>query len=373
MNAALSMSASITQTLLGESPRLRRQVRYWALTLGIYLACALLLAVEVAVGAAAPGPARWLALALAVGPMLFYLPLRASEGLGLSPALLAQGQAVFAIACIVAAYGVTGPARGCTLAILLVVLVFCSFTLTPRQAHAMTLYALLLLGATMVVMNALEPQRYETGQEFVHFTLAAIMLGAVSFLNGQLSLLRGRLKAQKQELAEALARIQDMATRDDLTLLANRRHMNELLAYEKQRHDRKGHTLCLALIDIDHFKRINDSHGHAAGDAALRAFATQALGAVRTTDVLARWGGEEFLLLLPDTELGAATQVLARIQERIAALRVEVADAAALQLTFSAGLTASRAGDSVAHVIERADRAMYAAKAGGRNRVLCEC
>ena len=102
-------------------------------------------------------------------------------------------------------------------------------------------------------------------------------------------------------------------------------------------------------------------------------FAKQALGAVRTTDVLARWGGEEFLLLLPDTELGAATQVLARIQERIAALRVDAAGAAPLQLTFSAGLTASRTVDSVAHLIERADRAMYAAKAGGRNRVLCEC
>ncbi|HRI17316.1 MAG TPA: diguanylate cyclase [Burkholderiaceae bacterium] len=338
-----TMTLGLARSFLGDSPRLRRQVQYWALTLGIYLACVLLLAVEVATGAADARAARWLSLVLVAGPLLWYLPLRASEYLGLSPAVLALLQAVFAIACIVAAYAVIGPARGSTLAILLVVMVFCAFTLTPHQAHALTLYALLLLGATMLAMNRLEPERYETGQEVVHFTLAAIMLGAVSFLTGQLSLLRQRLKAQKAELAEALARIQELATRDDLTLLANRRHMNELLAYEMQRHQRKDQTLCLALIDIDHFKRVNDTYGHAAGDEALRQFAREAQCAIRSTDILARWGGEEFLLLLPDTELGAATQVLSRIQGRIAALRV-AAGASNFGLTLSAGLTASRRG-----------------------------
>jgi diguanylate cyclase len=367
-----SVTHSLIATVLGASPRLRRQVQYWALTLGIYAVCVLLLVAEVSAGAADPWRAHLLAQVLAIGPLLFYLPLRASERLGLTPALLAQAQAVFAIACVVAAYAVIGPARGATLAILLVVMVFCAFTLTPRQAHAMSLYALALLGLVMVAMNRIEPDRYEAAQEVVHFTLAAIVLGAVSFLTGQLSLLRGRLKAQKAELAQALARIQHLATRDDLTLLANRRHMNELLAHERLRHDRKGQTMCVALIDIDHFKRINDTHGHLAGDAALREFAQAAQAAVRGADVLARWGGEEFLLLLPETELGAATQVLARIRARIAELRVDVAEGS-LELTFSAGLTASEPGEAVSAAIERADRAMYAAKAGGRNRVMCEC
>ena len=367
----MSVSASLAQAFLGDTPRLRRQVRYWALTIGIYAACALLLAAEVSAGAAAPGAAKQLAMALAAGPLLFYLPLRASEVLGLSPSLLARAQAVFAIACIVAAYAVIGPARGSTLAILLVVMVFCAFTLTPGQAHAMSLFALVLLGSVMWLMSRSDPQRFEPGQELVNFTLAAVLLAAVSFLTGQLSLLRGRLKAQKTELAEALVRIEQMATRDDLTLLANRRHMNELLAYEKQRHERKGHTLCVALIDIDHFKRVNDTHGHAAGDRVLREFAKSAQAAVRTTDVLGRWGGEEFLLMLPDTELGAAAQVLARMQDRVAGLQVDVGGAP-LNVTFSAGVTASRAGEPIAAAIERADRAMYAAKAAGRNRVVRE-
>ncbi len=367
----MSIPSRMVRALAGSGDRLRRQVLYWAITLGLYAVCVLLLVVEVNAGLAAARPVAWLVGAIALGALLFYGAVRASEQLRLSPSVLAMAQAVYAIGCIVAAYALIGPARGSTLAILLVVLVFCAFALTPRQAHAMSLFAIVLLGATMLVMNRIEPQRYEAQQEFVNFTLAASMLAAVSFLTGQLSLLRHKLKAQKTELAEALVRIQEMATRDDLTLLANRRHMNELLVYEKQRHDRKGHTLCVALLDIDWFKRVNDTHGHAAGDQVLRGFAQQALSAVRSTDVLARWGGEEFLLMLPDTELHAATHVLGRMQARISALRLAAGEAT-LQVTFSAGLTVSRPGEPIASAIERADRAMYVAKAAGRNRIVTE-
>jgi diguanylate cyclase (GGDEF)-like protein len=363
--------SSLARVVAGASPRLQRQVLYWAITVGLYAVCVAVLVFEVASGMAAARPVAWLVAAIAIGVLAFYVPVRASGLLRLPPSALAIAQAVYAIGCIVAAYALIGPDRGCTLAILLVVLVFCAFALTPRQARSMSVFAILLLGTAMLVMNRLEPQRYGAPQELVHFALATCMLAAVAFLTGELTLLRQRLKAQKTELAEALARIQEMATRDDLTLLANRRHMNELLAYEKQRHDRKGRTLCLALLDIDWFKRVNDTHGHAAGDQVLRDFARQAQSAVRGADTLARWGGEEFLLMLPDTELHAARQVLARIQAEISALRPVVRDAA-LQITFSAGLTASRPEERIASAIERADRAMYAAKAGGRNRIVVD-
>jgi len=367
----MSIPSSVVHALAGAGARQQRQVLYWAITLGLYAVCVLLLVVEVHTGVAAAQPVTWLVAAIAIGALLFYVPVRASERLGLSTSMLAMAQAVYAISCIVVAYAMIGPARGCTLAILLVVLVFCAFALTPRQAHGMSLFAIVLLGAAMLVMNRIEPRHYDAPQEFVHFILAASMLAAVSFLTGQLSLLRHRLKAQKTELADALARIQEMATRDDLTLLTNRRHMTELMAYEKLRHDRKGHTLCLALLDIDWFKRVNDTHGHAAGDQVLRGFAQQALSAIRSTDVLARWGGEEFLLMLPDTELVPATQVLGRIQAKVSALRLAAADAT-LQVTFSAGMTASRPGEPLSNAIERADRAMYTAKAAGRNRIVTE-
>ncbi|HRP28036.1 MAG TPA: diguanylate cyclase [Burkholderiaceae bacterium] len=365
----MTLASQLSCAFAGTDARLRRQVVYWAITVGLYAVCVLLLAFQVRVGVADPDVVSMLVTILVAGTLLFYVPVRMSRRLALSPSLLAMAQAVFAIGCIVAAYAAIGPARASTLAILVVVLVFCAFALTPRQSHAMSALAVALLGATMVAMNRLQPDRYPASQELVNFVIAASMLAAVTFLTGRLSLLRDKLKAQHAELAQALARIQEMATRDDLTLLTNRRHMNELLAYEKERHDRKGRALSIALLDIDWFKRVNDAHGHAAGDNVLRDFAQQALGAVRATDVLARWGGEEFLLMLPDTEPQAAAMVLERMRARIAAHAFSTGESP-LRISFSGGLTSARKGETIAAMIARSDAALYAAKAGGRDRIV---
>ncbi len=365
----MTFASHLSHVFVGSDARSRRQVLYWAITVGLYAVCVLLLVFESRVGVADPAVVSLLVSIIVAGTLMFYVPVRMSQRLSLSPSLLAMAQAVFAITGIVASYATIGPARGGTLAILVVVLVFCSFALTPRQSYAMSAFAIVLLGVTMLVMNRLQPERYAAGLEFVHFTLAATMLGAVTFLTGRLSELRNKLKNQRAELAQALERIQKMATRDDLTLLTNRRHMNELLAYEKERHDRKGHALSLALLDIDWFKRVNDVHGHAAGDEVLRDFARQALGAVRSTDVLARWGGEEFLVMLPDTEPQAAAMVLERMRAQMAAHEFSAGEVP-LKISFSAGLTVARSGEPIADTIARSDAALYAAKAAGRNRVV---
>ena len=365
----MTFASHLSHAFVGTGARLRRQVGYWAITVGLYAVCVLLLVYQSRAGIADPGAVSLLVTVLAAGTLMFYVPVRMSQRLALSPSLLAMTQAVFAIGCIVAAYAAIGPARGSSLAILVVVLVFCAFALTPRQSNAMSAFAVALLGLVMIVMSRLQPERYPASQEVVNFTVAASMLAAVTFLTGRLSLLRDKLKTQRAELAQAFARIQEMATRDDLTLLTNRRHMNELLAYEKERHDRKGQALSLALLDIDRFKRVNDAHGHAAGDEVLRAFASQALLSVRATDVLARWGGEEFLLMLPDTELHAASMVLERMRVKVAAHAFTTGEAP-LRISFSAGLTMARKGETIAEAIARSDAALYAAKAAGRDRVV---
>jgi diguanylate cyclase (GGDEF)-like protein len=365
----MTLASQLSCAFVGTDARSRRQVVYWAITVGLYAVCVLLLVFEGRVGVADPAAVSLLVTILGAGTLLFYVPVRMSARLSLSPSWLAMAQGVFAIGCIVAAYAVVGPARASTLAILVVVLVFCAFALTPRQSYAMSAFAVALLGTVMVAMNRLEPDRYPASQELVHFTLAASMLAAVTFLTGRLSLLRHKLQTQRAELAQALARIQELATRDDLTLLTNRRHMNELLAYEKERHDRKGHTLSIALLDIDWFKRVNDAYGHAAGDDVLRDFAQQAAAAVRATDVLARWGGEEFLLMLPDTDPQAASMVLARMRSRIAAHPFSSGEAP-LSISFSGGLTMARKAETIAQAIARADAALYAAKAAGRDRIV---
>jgi diguanylate cyclase (GGDEF)-like protein len=143
--------------------------------------------------------------------------------------------------------------------------------------------------------------------------------------------------------------------------------MNEMLAQEERRHGGSG--TCIALLDIDFFKQINDRHGHAVGDEVLRSFAAAARAELRGGDVLARWGGEEFLLMLPDTGEAAASAVLERIRARVGALQVKGV-VLERRISFSAGLTARRGAEALADTVNRADKALYQAKSAGRDRVV---
>ncbi len=113
--------------------------------------------------------------------------------------------------------------------------------------------------------------------------------------------MRGQLSVRKKELASAVALVNELVTRDGLTGLFNRMHMQEFLAREVARQARSGQAFCIALIDLDHFKAVNDRHGHNVGDDVLRSFARDAVHSLRETDFIARWGGEEFLVLMRET------------------------------------------------------------------------
>jgi len=178
--------------------------------------------------------------------------------------------------------------------------------------------------------------------------------------------MRNRLTEQKIELRKAVERIQQLATRDELTQLFNRRHMMSLLEFHTRQIKRTGAEFCLALIDLDHFKRINDTFGHGVGDMVLRGFAQHAVVILRESDVMARWGGEEFLILFPDTRLDKAELGLRRLREMINDLAV-AGEVPELRAHFSAGVTECLPGETIESVIERADQALYAAKARGRN------
>ena len=363
----------LVSTFMSADIRLRRLVNYWAITAVLYVLCILLLWFGVWMGSVGARQAIWLSIGVLGGSILFYGLIRASPFLRLTPSQLAFGQGVQAIVCIIAAYAVATPVRGAILTLLLVVLVFCAFALSPRRSHQIGALAILGLGATMLWLATNDPQRNKPEVEAVHFVLASSMMTVVVFLTNTFNRLRGRLKAQKlaleaqtNELSGALSRLQVIATRDELTLLPNRRHMKEVLAHQEKRHNKESRTLCVAILDIDHFKSINDTYGHAAGDEVLRTFADQVQGALRKTDVLARWGGEEFLLLLPDTDEETAMRVLANVQENLNDLFLQTSNTA-LSVTFSAGVAAMCPGEEVTEAIKRADKAMFRAKAAGRN------
>lgn len=175
------------------------------------------------------------------------------------------------------------------------------------------------------------------------------------------------LEAQVKALESALRQLSDEVATDALTQVANRRGLMQQFEVEKARLDREGTTLAVGLLDIDNFKRLNDSLGHNVGDQALVSLATQVRASLRPVDVLARFGGEEFVVLLPGTPVGEAQQALTRLQRKLSAA-LFLHEGKEVLVTFSAGVTGYRPGETLEEALERADEALYEAKRTGKNR-----
>lgn len=172
----------------------------------------------------------------------------------------------------------------------------------------------------------------------------------------------------RTRLQEANLQLNRLATMDHLTGCANRRHFYAQAEAELTRSRRYSRDLGLVIMDVDHFKAINDEYGHAAGDAALQTLTECIREGLRELDVLGRIGGEEFALLLPETSRGEAVTIAERMRHRVDDLRIEY-DGHELGLTASFGVTSREAGDlRLDSIMRRADRALYEAKAAGRNR-----
>lgn len=193
---------------------------------------------------------------------------------------------------------------------------------------------------------------------------------ALARAEDELRAAKATLEMANRELRESLLREQEISRTDALTGLCNRRHFFVLADKLFDVAERYGKPLSLVMLDVDHFKRINDRFGHQVGDRALEQIARCAQSHLRTSDVLARYGGEEMILLLPETGLDRALWVSEAIRNAVAALPLDTGRAP-LPLTLSAGV-ADRLehGDTLEALIRRADQALYAAKAAGRNRSL---
>jgi len=357
--------------LLGPAGPLRFRTSMTLIALVVYALFALLQHGEVLLGLLDLTESNWLTLFNLCGAFGFYALVRSGLSARLAPRepSLTMLQMMFAIVSIGWSYAITGPARGAVIAIMILVITFGLFILQPRQARALALLAVVLLAAVMLWRAQASPVRYPPRVEAIHFLFTLIVLGGTSSLAIRLGRLRARLAAQKDELADALALNRELATRDALTGLLNRRAMVELMAREHPRIERGQGPLALALLDIDWFKRINDSHGHGAGDEVLRRMATLLKGQLRAADALARWGGEEFLLLMPGTQLADARAVLERLRCTVGAGAALDDIAPGLKVSFSAGVVEVAEGESQDAAIDRADRALYRAKQNGRNRV----
>jgi diguanylate cyclase (GGDEF)-like protein len=297
----------------------------------------------------------------------FYAVIRSGLNRRFADPTLAMPQTIMAQSLIAASYAVTGPVHGATVIMLSLVMVFGMFSLRPALVRLACVYTVTLMGIVMFWCTQYTPLHYPVRQEIFNFALTAIVMLAISQLSGQLTDMRTRLKTQKIALEQALSHIKEMAARDELTGLPNRRRMMTLLQEHATRRARGGPRFFVCIIDLDHFKNINDTYGHAAGDAVLRSFAAQAQVVLRTTDMIGRWGGEEFLLLLPESPPGEPTLGVERLRESLADMPASGA-LHDVRVRFSAGFARYEEGEPIDQAIERADRALYAAKSAGRNR-----
>lgn len=174
----------------------------------------------------------------------------------------------------------------------------------------------------------------------------------------------------QRELEQAYAEVERLARTDPLTGLANRRHFMEALDLEVERSERYGRPLSVVALDMDHFKSVNDTHGHGAGDTVLQEAARALRSVCRDVDLAARLGGEELALLLPETDAAGARTVAERVRERIAAAAHRSPTARPFRVTASLGVATAKQGASGESLLQAADQALYRAKDLGRNRVV---
>jgi diguanylate cyclase len=246
---------------------------------------------------------------------------------------------------------------------------FASLRSTPSQtAMIWTAMALGLAGLFLLTDKPIAMPHGSHIERFATMLVFMLTIGRCMFLGIFSSALKASLYQSGQKLREAYKRIEELAELDELTGSFNRRCIMRMLEDEIARSQRRNAPFSIALIDLDWFKRINDAYGHPTGDEVLRTFAITTFANIRSIDRFGRYGGEEFLLLLPDTDQDAAFRMLDRLRAIISELDWS-AFSPGMRVTISAGVATLRPNETSDNFLARTDSALYDSKAGGRNRI----
>jgi len=360
--------SAITRLLLGPTPQRRRHVALIAMSLAPYagsMICILhgrhlgLMPAEVASGL----------LGICVTTFLvFFLLVRSGWSQRFEDPVLTLPHAICSVLTTLGAYASLGDHRGNVVILMAQVIMLSMFRLKPRQVLTLAVATVALLGVCIFAITVKDPVVYKAPTGWSHFILAGSTLLSLGLIGKWVSDIRVRITRQSRELTEAIDTLQQMATTDMLTGTLNRRMLTELLEGEFKLWERTGQRFCVVLFDVDHFKQVNDRHGHAVGDLVLKRFVESSRPQLRQVDKLGRWGGEEFLLLLPHATLDTALVAADRIRQSFEDLRFD--EAPGLRVSISGGVAEVRPDEALEHTIDRADAALYSAKQAGRNRCM---
>ncbi len=367
---ARSRMQRIADVVLGTNPGLRSRVQLGLYPTLIYMAWCVVCVYSARVGYMSAAAARLMITLHVMGMVAFYPWVRSGRTAKLQDSGLVMPQMIWGSCLTVLGYLLNPPLRAAYLQGLCLVHLFGLFTLRPWQLVVTGGSSIVLLSVMLWVMAHQNGPAFSPREETFKVVFACFIVGLITWMSIVHSRVRGRLSLRKQALALAVSQVHELVTRDALTGLFNRKHMQELLAREHLRQLHTGQPFCVALIDLDHFKHVNDTYGHQVGDEVLRSFADAAQGTLRETDILGRWGGEEFLVLMPDTTMEPHAQVAMARLRRLMMDVCPAESAPALRVTFSAGVAAHDVAQSVEQTIASADRALYKAKRNGRNAIV---
>ncbi len=258
--------------------------------------------------------------------------------------------------------------RGVLLLVYILILIFGIYKLNTRSFLYVSAFTLVTYGIDIALLNYFRSDTVNLNIEYLQFLVLSMVLVAFSIIGGHISSLRRNLRISRAELEKSLAIIKEMSIRDDLTGVYNRRHLMELLEHEYHRISRGGAHFSVAMLDIDHFKSVNDTYGHLTGDEVLKAASDVIRKSLRSADFCGRYGGEEFLLVMTQTNINGALLCAERIRSTIEQSRFPSLGPN-FKVTVSLGVTEFTGKEDIPTMIARADKALYHAKESGRNRV----
>ena len=296
---------------------------------------------------------------------LFYLLFRTGLNQRFADPSLTTEQVGAAILLLAYVMYLAGPARTVLTPFYLVAMLFGVLRLNARRMLLLAFLAL-LAHAIMLHLLYLRGPGVNPSSALAEFLVLAVVLPWFAIMSGYVNRLRTRLSDSHRELQRAFDRIGELAIRDELTGAYNRRYLMEALVREQSRAERLGAPFAVCLIDVDRFKSINDSFGHAAGDSVLKEFARLVPPELRAVDVHGRFGGEEFLVILPGTDLAGAQACAERMRAKTEA----TAFAGVPRVTITVGVATYAMKEPVSAILGRADKALYEGKNAGRNRVV---
>nr|WP_090447544.1 GGDEF domain-containing protein [Pseudomonas benzenivorans] len=306
-----------------------------------------------------------------LGQLVFLALFLSRQNLRFRDPSLTEAQVLVALVWLTALLAMFAEGRGSLLVIYLLILLFGVFQLPPRVFARCAAFAFFGFAG----LNLFEAYSYRLADPGLAILQVSVLAGVLAWLSlfaSYVQALRQRmrqrrfaLQAHQDTLRGMMRQLEDLAATDELTGLFNRRHFLRLAGHQLESlHAGRQHGL--ALIDLDHFKRINDVHGHAAGDRVLQTFAAVVRACLRDGDVIARYGGEEFVLLLPNTDADQFSACCERL--RLAFNQAEPLGVKVDNLSLSVGMTLMNMRDDLDEALQRADQALYQAKRSGRNR-----